>query len=37
MQHELTRAGIILCVAIGLMATLLAPAHTQAQTDNRCS
>jgi len=35
MQRGLTRGGIILCVAIGLMATLLTPAHAQKKTDNQ--
>jgi hypothetical protein len=35
MQHGLIRAGIVVCIAIGVMATALAPAHTQEKTDNQ--
>jgi hypothetical protein len=35
MRYELTRAGIILSVAIGVMAMALAPARTQEKTDNQ--
>ena len=35
MQYGLTRAGIVLCVAIGVMATVPAPARTEGKIDNQ--